>query len=362
MTRPVRIIVATGLEAIESQAIYHALAEKLGPDDPDTVCLVSPRDPYVCVGYHQAVERELDVEAAAARGLPITRRMVGGGAVYLDAGQLFVQWIMHPDHVPLSLEARYAAYIAPLVTTLRAFGIDARHRPVNDVHVADRKIGGTGAARIAGAEVLVGSFIRTIDTDALAAVLRVDSVKLRDKLAATMRTYVTSMERELGSAPSEDAIVERYLPILAKALGRPLELGTLSDDERRHVAAVRERLVDPAWVNDGGGRRVLGVKIREGADVLVGRTKAPSGLVRVLLVVAEGHVIDATVEGDFTVWPMEAPREIADALIGQPADPAALARVAEEAGDRTLDDAPGLAGVHLREAVEDAFSLETHQS
>lgn len=362
MTTPVRVIVATGLEAIESQAIYHALAEQLGPDDPDTVCLVSPRDPYVCVGYHQAVERELDVDAAAARGLPITRRMVGGGAVYLDAGQLFVQWIMHPDRVPLSLEARYAAYIAPLVETLRAFGIEAHHRPVNDVHVADRKIGGTGAARIGDAEVLVGSFIRTIDTDALAAVLRVDSAKLRDKLATTMRTYVTSMERELGTAPSEEAIIECYLPLLARALGRPIEIGTLTDAEHRHIDAVRSRLIDPAWVNDGGGRRVLGVHIREGADVLVGRAKAPSGLVRVLLVVAEDQVVDASLEGDFTVLPMEAPRTIAEALIDQPADPSVLARVAEEAGARALGDAPGFAGVHLREAIEDAFGLVSHQS
>jgi lipoate-protein ligase A len=359
VSRPVRAIVALGLEAIESQAIYHALAERLGPDDPDTICLVSPRDPYVCVGYHQAVERELDLDAAHRLGLPVTRRMVGGGAVYLDRGQLFVQWIMHPEHVPLDLATRYAFYVEPLIATHRSFGIPARYRPINDIHVEDRKLGGTGAARIQGAEVLVGSFIRTIDTDALAAVLRVDSAKLRDKVAQAMRTYVTSMERELGSAPPEEAIIGRYLDFAERHLARPVQLGVLSAEEEAAIAAMRARLADEAWILDGGGRRVLGVKIREGAEVLIGRTKAPAGLVRVLLVVAEGRVVDASVEGDFTVVPMEAPVTIASALVGERADPERLAAVAADAVRASVTDAPGLEPEHLVAAVEDAFDLQS---
>ena len=39
----------------ESQIMYHALA-RLGRE---SLCLVSPATPYVCIGFHQDVEQEL---------------------------------------------------------------------------------------------------------------------------------------------------------------------------------------------------------------------------------------------------------------------------------------------------------------
>ena len=30
-------------------------------DTPDTIILVSPIDPYVCIGYHQELEKEVDL-------------------------------------------------------------------------------------------------------------------------------------------------------------------------------------------------------------------------------------------------------------------------------------------------------------
>jgi lipoate-protein ligase A len=355
MSEPMRLVVALGWDALASQAIYHAIAEAHEPGDPDTIVLVSPRDPYVCVGYHQAVEREIDQAAAARLGLPITRRMVGGGAVYLDRGQLFVQWILEPGHVPLELATRYRAYIEPLVETHRSFGIDAVYRPINDIHVDGRKIGGTGAARIGATEVLVGSFIRTIDTDALAEVLRVDSAKMRDKIATAMRSYVTSMAAELGAAPSEEEIIERYVPIVEAALGRPLVRGELTPREARQLEVVVRRFADPAWVLDGGGRRTLGVRIREGATVYTGRHKAQGGLVRVILVVADGIVVDATVEGDVTVSPMDALARIAEAAINEVADAQTLARALETAAAQAIEDAPGLDARDIGLAVLDAF-------
>src|SRR5512136_2678247 len=87
---------------IRSQTIYHAVAYAM--DDasrsPDTIILVAPTDPYVCIGFHQELLKEVDVEYCRAHGLPIVRREVGGGAVYLDRNQVFAQWIFHRDALP----------------------------------------------------------------------------------------------------------------------------------------------------------------------------------------------------------------------------------------------------------------------
>jgi lipoate-protein ligase A len=54
-------------------------------------------DAYVCIGYHQDAQQEIDLEFARHNTIPVIRREVGGGAVYLDGQQLFFQLILRHD-------------------------------------------------------------------------------------------------------------------------------------------------------------------------------------------------------------------------------------------------------------------------
>ena len=153
---PIRLLDLGYVSPLHSQTVYHAVGHALAADAPDTIILVSSDRPYVCIGYHQAVEKEVDLDYCRERGLPVYRREVGGGAVYLDDGQLFTQWVFHAGHLPVDLEARFELYVRPLVETYQALGIPAYLRPINDVHVGGKKIGGTGAAQMGDAEVVVG--------------------------------------------------------------------------------------------------------------------------------------------------------------------------------------------------------------
>ena len=126
--KPIRLLDLGLVPPIRSQTIYHAVGHALTVDSPDTIILVAPDRPYVCIGYHQDLEREVDLDYCRDHGLPVARREVGGGAVYLDAGQLFVQWVFHRDALPGSLEAKFELYIRPLVETYQALGIAAYHR------------------------------------------------------------------------------------------------------------------------------------------------------------------------------------------------------------------------------------------
>ena len=64
----------------ESQLIYHAL----GYIDQEALALVSPASPYVCIGYNQDAEQEVGLEYCEENNIPVLRREVGDGAVYLD--------------------------------------------------------------------------------------------------------------------------------------------------------------------------------------------------------------------------------------------------------------------------------------
>lgn len=79
---------------IESQLIYHAMP-RLGMEG---ILYIAPAMPYVCIGCHQDVEQDIDLDFCRAQGIPVFRRQIGRGRVYLDGDQIFYQIILHQDN------------------------------------------------------------------------------------------------------------------------------------------------------------------------------------------------------------------------------------------------------------------------
>ncbi len=107
----------------ETQLIYHALAD-LGRE---SLVFVSPASPYVCIGYHQDVNHEVDVEFCKQNHIPIFRRKVGGGAVFLDGGQLFFHLILRENNplIPRSKNVFYKKFLQPIINVHHRIGIPA---------------------------------------------------------------------------------------------------------------------------------------------------------------------------------------------------------------------------------------------
>jgi len=313
---PVRLVDCGRVPALRSQTVFHAVAHAMTSGTPDTILLVAPDEPYVSLGFHQDVEKEVDLARCADRGLPVYRREIGGGAVYLDGNQLFCQWIFRQGRLPAGLEDRFALYIAPILETYRAFGIQAEHRPINDVHVGGKKIGGTGAALLGEADVVVGSLMFDFDIDTMAHVLRVPSEKFRDKVHQSLMEYMTTMRRELGEAPARDDVVREYVAACARALGCPVEEGPLTEAEIRTAEELDARFAADEWLYAAGGLPKRGVKIHEDVSVVESMHKAPGGLIRATAQLAAGHIGEIELTGDFTMQPGSAIGALQEALRG----------------------------------------------
>lgn len=313
---PIRLLDLAPVPPLRSQTIFHAVGYALRESSPDTILLVSPDAPYVSIGRHQDAEREVDLAYCAEAGYPVYRREVGGGAVYLDGDQLFTQWIFQAPNLPATVEARFTLYIDALVRAYRRLGVAAEYRPINDVHVAGRKIGGTGAARMDRAEVVVGSLMFDFDVATMARVLRVPSEKFRDKVFQSLTDYMTTMRRELGTPPPRQVVVDTYVAACSEVLGRPIVRGELRADEMALAEELDERFASREWLEEGGGLHRVGVKIHEGVRVAEGTHKAPGGLIRCVGTVRDGHLDDVAFSGDFTARPASMPTELDDLLRG----------------------------------------------
>ncbi|MCX8159571.1 MAG: lipoate--protein ligase family protein [Candidatus Saccharicenans sp.] len=355
MKKKIRLIDLGEVPAVRSQTCYHAVGYAFGPETPDTVILVSPVNPYVCLGFHQEAEREVDLEYCRASGLPVYRREVGGGAVYLDRNQLFVQWIVHPESLPAELEDKFRFYVEPIIRTYRELGIEASYRPVNDIHVAGKKIGGTGAARIGQAEILVGSFMFDFDKKTMARVLRVSSEKMRDKVFQSLEQYMTTMKEQLPELPERDRIKGIYLEQLSGLLGVEVEEGEMSEAELQKAEELDRLFQSEDWIFQKGPLRRPAIKIHEDIHVREVDYKAPGGLIRLTARIRTDRqrpVIDSVwISGDFTAFPKEGVASLERGLAATPLDEKDIT----EAICRVLKDSalqcPGIEATHWTAAL-----------
>jgi lipoate-protein ligase A len=323
-------------------------------DTADTVILVSPEQPYVCIGYHQDLEKEVDLAYCRAHGLPVLRREVGGGAVYLDAGQLFAQWVFRTGHLSGSLEARFELFVKPLVETYRALGIDAYYRPINDVQVGGKKIGGTGAAEIGLADVVVGSLMFSFDKASMSRVLKVSSEKMRDKIFESLDQYMTTMAEQLEGLPDRQEVKRLYIQKCAEALEAEIVPGEWTAAEEAVAGSMDARFTSDEWLYQRGGLRQTGVKIHEDVRVVEGELKSPGGLIRVTARLREGQIDDLSFSGDFTMLPAPALGRLEEAVQGLRLDQELLSTRIQETYQALHIQSPGVAPEHFVQAIVSA--------
>jgi lipoate-protein ligase A len=305
----------------ESQLIYHALAE-LGWE---ALSLVSPATPYVCIGFHQDVEQEVDLDYCNASSIPVFRRDVGGGAVYLDGDQLFFQLILHKDHpeVPKNKEVFYRKFLQPIINVYRRIGIPATYKPVNDVLAGTKKISGTGVGEIGECIVFVGNLIVDFNYEEMSKVLKVPDEKFRDKIHKTLKDNLTTIRRELGEEASRwdegtlnGLMAEEFQEILG-----PMTLCEKDSVLQAKMDELGAHLMSEEWLFQKGktipGREV---KIRAGLNVIRKAHKAPGGLIRADYEVKEGRINGISVSGDFFCFPRTGIRKLEKRLEDQPVE------------------------------------------
>lgn len=325
-----------------SQALYHAAAY-LGRE---ALFILRPSTPYVCIGNHQDADQEIDLAFAAANNIPVIRREVGGGAVYLDGEQLFYQLVLKADRPGLGMDKGefYRQYLHPVIETYRAFGVNAEFKPVNDIIANGRKVSGNGAAEIEGMLILVGNFIMDFNYEMMSKSLRVPDEKFRDKVYKTLQDNLSTMKRETGSVPSTEALmldlVQRYEPLLGKMeIVREVDAELLQKAEEMLAIMHTPEFLH---ANDSRRSRADQVKIREGVYVIQNVFKAPGGLIRVTAVNEDGVLRDVHLSGDFFFYPAENLPKLEASLNGVSAQNEAVAAAIEAFYSENMVETPGV--------------------
>jgi lipoate-protein ligase A len=282
------------VSGLRSQTLWHAIAHGVSNDGSPTLSFMQPTEAYVSIGYHRRLD-EVDQAFCRARSLPVYRRMVGGGPVLIDDGQLFFQITVPTRDLPPSRAAALRRALEPAVAAFRAVGIPATLDERLEIVVGDRKVCGYGAGQLGDAVVVVGNLITRFDHDLAARVMSTPHPQAASELARMVRRYVAAhpADRHRFCSAATAAYADR--------LGLEPTAGALTTDEQRRLADLDEQFVDPEWV-EGPDRPVPStwrVKVRAGIWVGAagdGPTRATVSCDRQR--VLRAHLTDPSLNGD----------------------------------------------------------------
>lgn len=202
----------------------------------------------VVIGSFQSLRNEVDPDGAAKHDITVTRRVSGGGAMFVQPGNTITYSLSVPSSLVegLSFEQSYAFLDDWVLGALKEVGINATYVPLNDISSPQGKIAGAAQKRYASGAVLHHvTMAYDIDASAMMEVLRIGREKLSDKGTKSANKRVDPLRSQTGMA--REAIIEAFLGHFASRYATVP--GELSDGE----VSEAEQLVDsqfstPEWI------------------------------------------------------------------------------------------------------------------
>lgn len=208
----VEVIGMRTLPPAEHVALDQVLAEEVGAGRRGPVLRFWDwDDALVVIGSYQSVRNEIDSEAARELGVGVTRRITGGGAMFMEPGNCVTYSLIVPGSLVegLSPERAYAFLDEWVMGALEEIGVQAHYVPLNDIATAQGKIGGAAQRRFADGTLLHHvTMSYDIDADKMLQVLRIGREKLSDKGIKSAKKRVDPMRSQTGMARAD--IIESF--------------------------------------------------------------------------------------------------------------------------------------------------------
>jgi lipoate-protein ligase A len=351
-----RLLDLESIPPLETQIIYDMIAQGITEGESENTLIICwPAKPLVSLGYFQEVEKDIDTQFCIENDIVFTRRVIGGGGVYLDDGQMFYQLIGRVDSptTPRKIEDYYRKFLEAPVQAYRNLGVPAEFKPVNDLIANGKKISGNGAGDVGDARILTGNLIFKFDFDMMAKVLKVPDEKFRDKIAKSLRERMTTIHIETGDLPDRFEVKQDLIRLYEETLDIELVRGKLSSWETGRMAELTPKYLSDEWLHWRRGGRIDARTVRISASTLVGTSnfKAPGGLIRVTVEEVEKKIKEIVISGDFFMLPSDAIANLEHSLHGAKTENGEVASRLKLAYERYKIESPGVTPQDLETAI-----------
>ncbi len=227
-------IIDTGVREGRANIAFDAalIEERQAGRVPDTIRFLS-FPPTALIGRHQDLSREIDLEYCAKHRIGTVRRITGGGAIYLDEGQLGWELVFHRASLGIAALPDIAREICNAAAAgLQALGVDAKFRPRNDIEVGGRKISGTGGFYDGDVLIYQGTVLVDLNPQRMVNALRVPQGKLAKRELDSAAQRIVTLKELLGpDTPDLELIKIALLKGFKDVLGIAAEYGAITEAE-----------------------------------------------------------------------------------------------------------------------------------
>ena len=207
--------------------------------------------PAVTLGYFQKALREIDHEKCEELGIDVVRRLTGGRAVLHDEELTYSVIINESDTLmPKSITESYKVISKCLLRGLEHLDIEAQLSPVKNLKskeftssacfdapstyeltVDGKKIVGSAQVRQMGVILQHGSILNDLNIDKLFKTIKIDNLKLKERIKSSFINKATSINHIKGSKASWEKLCEAFYLGFCEELGIDIEVGELTHEE-----------------------------------------------------------------------------------------------------------------------------------
>ncbi len=192
--------------------------------------------PSVIIGKHQNALAEINLPFMEQQGIPLFRRLSGGGTVFHDEGNLNFCFIKTGEGSDL---VNFKKATEPIVKVLNEWGIPARSGERNDLLVDFKKISGNACHVFKRRVMHHGTLLFDSNLETLTACLKNDPLKFRDKAVKSVRSEVVNLKSLIHS----DWGAPTFLENLVKAIRQDstsVKPYTFTQEDLIHINELQE--------------------------------------------------------------------------------------------------------------------------
>lgn len=201
----------------------------------------------VILGSYQSVAEEIDAGVAAAHGFTFARRMSGGGAMVVEPHRTLTWSVIVPEQVVegLSFVQSFAFLDAWCVRALRAHGVQATYRPINDIATADGKLAGAAQCRRRRTVLHHTTMAWQLDNTLMFDLLRLDEKRQNTRAVASAVKRVAPLSAYVSL---DHAAMRRFLVQAFRAQHATVDGVRTADDRARADDLVRTKFAAHDWL------------------------------------------------------------------------------------------------------------------
>lgn len=327
---------------------------------PNTIRFYHFDPPAVICGYNQAIADEVNISRVYDSGFDLTRRITGGGTLFVAPDQIGIACTIDKEIVPRNPLQAIQWFSDAIIIGLNHLGIDAVFRPKNDIAVDGKKLVGTGQANRGKGVLFHAIILIDLDIDMMLKVLNIPQIKFKNKELSNKSATGWCFQSNLGIGDrftTIEKLTNGNVPLLSiynvlqrgfeERFEMRLEMQDLLPQEEQYHSDYYDRYQSDNWIF---------LRKSAGGQIKAYSEKTKGGLIRVKVALEKNLIKSIIITGDFFIFPSKAIFDLEARLKWSSAEPRSINKIVSEFFEENSVEIPWISAKDLSKVIINAVA------